>query len=419
MKLRKYCIGLIFLSAVIIAAVTPAAAWESTEWIEGGDGFMVNNIIIDVGSVGVTKDEDNSSNTTGNASISVYEWKNDNWSRVNGTKLSLDQTMRFAAADGNYTVHAVDFREVGRFNEVKLEIWSNANVTNSGVIEGGHSNASGAGRPNLVITQVVTPSENVSVDDLITVSVYVNNSGGYDAKNVTIHKPNAPLGFMMSGVITDNTVNQTINKNTNNTYYVYQLKAVEPGNYELGKATADAENELGGKYNYTQNNTARITVADLAALTFAAAGPNGNTVDYHTRSKIDGNITIRNTGTMPAQYVSIDFSLPDGAAISGDNITVNGNTATYYMDSLTPNNQRVIEYSLSAKSGGVYDVSIAYSYNYNGSAKTGAIQSVSYSAVGNNMVGTLLEYWYFLFIPVILIAGAALFIWRRHREYKF
>lgn len=399
-----------------MAVISPAAAWETTEWIEGSDGFMINNVIIEAGSIGVSTDDKN--NTSGNASISIYEWKNDNWTRLNGTKLSLNQTMSFTAADGNYTVKAVDFREVGRYNEVKLEIWTNANVTNTGMIEGGHSNATGAGRPTLVITKVITPSENISVDDIITVSVYVNNSGSYDAKNVTITDP-YQQGFLMSNVTINNTVNQTINKNTNSTYLMYQLKAVEPGNYTLQNVTAVAENEVGMKYNYTQNNTIKIDVGDLAALTFTPAGPDGNTVDYYTRSKIDGNITVRNIGTMPAQYINVEFTLPNNATISGKDITVSGNKATLYIDLITPNNQRVVEYSLSATAEGFYEVPITYSYTYNNSSKTGEIQTVSYNAIGSNTIGKLLDYWYLLFIPVILIAVAALFLWKRHREYKF
>lgn len=416
MKLIKYGAGLLFFAILVMAVITPAAAWETTEWIEGSDGFMINNIIIEAGSVGVSKDDNN--NTSGNASISIYEWKNDSWTRLNGTKLSLNQTMSFTATDGNYTVKAIDFREVGRYNEVKLEIWTNANVTNTGVIEGGHSNATGAGRPNLVITKVITPSENISVDDMITVSVYVNNSGSYDAKNVTITDP-YQQGFLMSNVTINNTVNQTINKNTNSTYLMYQLKAVEPGNYTLQNVTVTAENEVGMKYNYTQTNTIKIEVGDLAALTFTPEGPSGNTVDYYTRSKIDGNITVRNVGTMPAQYINVEFTLPNNATISGKDITVSGNKATFYIDLITPNNQRVIEYSLSATSEGFYDVPITYSYTYNNSSKTGEIQTVSYNAIGSNTIGKLLDYWYLIFIPIILIAVAALFLWKRHREYKF
>ncbi|MDV0446168.1 hypothetical protein MmiAt1_17860 [Methanimicrococcus sp. At1] len=417
MKLIKYGAGLLFFALCLTAVMVPAAAYETTEWIEGSDGYMVNNIIIEAGSIGVSTD-DNSNNTSGNVSISIYEWKNDSWTRLNGTKLGLNQTMSFQATDGNYTVRAIDFREIGRFNEVKLEIWTNANVSNSGYIDGGHSNAEGAGRPELVITKVVTPSSSVSVDDIITVMIYVNNTGNYDAKNVTITDP-YQQGFLMSNVTINNTVNQTINRNTNSTYLAYQLKAVEPGTYTLSKTTASAENNVGGKFNYTQSNDVRIEVSDLAALTFSASPLSGNTVDYYTRSKIEGNITIRNTGTMPAQYVGIEFTLPDGATISGKEITVTGGKATVYIDQIMPNNQKTIEYSLSASAEGVYSVPITYNYTYNSSAKNGTIQTVSFNAVGSSAIGSFLDYWFLIFIPIILILVAALFLWKRHREYKF
>lgn len=416
MSLMKWGAKGLFFALLIAAVMVPAAAWEKDDWIEGSDGYMINNIIIEAGSIGVSKDESNSSNTSGNASISIYEWKNDSWTRLNGTMLSLNQTMSFSAADGNYTVRVLDFREIGRYNEVRLEMWTNAEVTNSGYIEGGHSSATGAGKPNLTITKVVTPSVDMSVDDVVTVMVYVSNTGDYDAKNVTITDPYQE-GFLMSNVSVNNTINQSIHKNTNSTYLVYQLKAVEPGEYKLQKATAVGENALGTKYNYTQSDNVTLFVSDLAALTFNTSPPRENVVDYQTRSKIAGTITIRNTGTMPAQYVSIDFGLPDGATVSGKDI--NGTTGSLYIDQIMPNNQKIIEYELSATAEGYYEVPITYSYNYNGSNKTGLLHTVTYSATENATITTAFKYWYLVAIPVILIAAVAFFLWKRHKEYKF
>ncbi|MDL2260814.1 hypothetical protein LJC08_01005 [Methanimicrococcus sp. OttesenSCG-928-J09] len=417
MKIIKYSAGLLFFALLLIAVVTPAAAaWDTVEWLEGSDGYMVNNVIIEAGSIGISTDDD-SNNTSGNVSLSIYEWKNDSWTRINGTKLGWNQTMSFKAEDGNYTVKVLDFREVGRYNEVKLEIWTNANVTNSGYIEGGHSNAEGAGKPELVITKVITPSSNISVDDIMTVTVYVHNKGNYDAKNVNIDDPYTE-GFLKSNVSINNTQNQTVNKNTNNTYLVYQLKAVEPGKKDLSVVSVTAENNLGTKYNFTGNKVT-IDVSDLAALTFTASPPSGSSVDYYTRTKIEGNITARNIGTMPAQYISIEFDIPPGATVSGKDITVNGNKGTVYIDQIMPNNQKTIEYALSATEEGFFEVTMSYNYTYNNSAKTGVIQKVSYNSIGSQTVSTLLDNWYVLLIPLFLILVAALFLWKRHREYKF
>lgn len=418
MKIIKYSAGLLFFALFLMAVVTPAAAWQTDEWLEGSDGYMINNVIIEAGSIGISEDEEDSKNISGNVSLSIYEWKNDKWERINGTKLALNGSMSFKATDGNYTVKVIDFRKSGRYNDVRLEMWTNANVTNSGYIEGGHGNAEGAGRPNIIITKVVSPSENVSVDDPITVSVYIENKGNYDAKNVTITDPYQP-GFLMSNVSVNNTQGITINKGTNNTYYVYQLRAVDPGTYSLQKATATAENNVGMKFNYTQTNDIKLEVSDLAALTFTASPVSGNTVDYYTRTKIEGNITIRNTGTMPAQYVSIEFDIPPGATVSGKDITVSGNKGTVYIDQIMPNNQKIIDYALSATEEGFFEVKMSYNYTYNNSAKTGEIQKVSYNSIGSNTISTLLDNWYVLLIPLVLILVAVFFLWKRHREYKF
>ena len=417
MKPTKIIIGLLFFALVLTVFVSPAAAWEKTYWVEGGNnGYMINNIIIEADTIGVNTDDNGT--VTGNVSVSLWEWKDDDWTRVNGTRLSLNSSWSFNTSDGNYTVKLIGLKESGRWNQSELEMWTNANVTNDGYIVGGHKNATGAGRPNLVITKVVTPTTNISVDDVMTVTVYVHNNGNYDAKNVNINDP-YPTGFLVLPATVNNTVNQTINRNTNNTYLVYQIKAVETGTKMLPKAMANGENALGARYDYTQTNDVTITVNDLAALTFTSSPMSGNTVDYYTRSKIDGAIVVRNTGTMPAQFISIEFILPDNAIISGKDVNVSGNKATVYIDYLTPNNERTIHYSLSATAEGYYEVTPGYSYTYNNSTKTGGLETVVYRAVGSNTVSKFLDYWFLLLIPVILIAGVAFFILKRRNEYRF
>jgi hypothetical protein len=418
LKIIKYSVGFLLFALFLAAIVTPAAAWTTEEWVGGSDGFMINNVIIEAGSIGISSDDDKNT-TTGNVSLTIYEWKNNKWERINGTKLSLDQSMSFKAADGNYTVKVLDLREIGRYNEAKLEIWTNADVAGKGtVIEGGHSKAEGAGQPNLIITKVITPSGGISVDDTVTVSIHIENKGNYDARNVNIDDPQ-PVGVLVTGVTINNTRNQTISKNSNQVVYSYQAKVMQPGSLTFQPATVTAENTLGQEFKY-QSNSTTVQVNDLAALVFSSPPPSGNTVDYHIKSKIDGSITIRNIGTMPAQYVGIEFNVPTNAIIDGKDITVNGNKATIYIDQVMPNNERIINYTLTAAASGYYEVNpITYSYTYNNSNKTGSLESVSFNAVGNNTIETAANYWYALLIPLILIGVVAFFFWKRHREYKF
>ena len=418
MKLMKYSAGLLLLTLVLAAAMVPAAAWSAEEWIEGGDGYMINNVIIEVGSIGITKDEE-TKNITGNVSITIYEWKNNSWSRLNGTKLSLDQSMSFKSDDGNYTVKVLDLREIGRFNEVKMEFWTNADVaSNKGtVIDGGHKNAEGAGMPNLIVTKVITPSGNISVDDIVTVSIHVENAGQYEAKNVNIDDPQ-PVGVLITGVTINSTKNQSFKGNESRTVYSYQAKLMQPGSMTFEPAKVTAENSLSQEFNYTSKSVT-IQVNDLAALTFTSQPPSGSTVDPYTRSKIDCAITIRNIGTLPAQYVTIDFEIPQSVSIEGKEITTNNGKATLYIDQVLPNNERTINYTLTASSEGNYNVPMTYSYMYNNSNKTDSLESVSFRAVGSSTIKNLIENWYVLLIPLILIGMVAFFVWKRHREYKF
>ena len=420
MKLIKYSAGLLFFALFLAAAAAPAAAWTAEDWIEGGDGYMVNNVIIEIGSIGVSTD-DTSKNVTGNVSITIYEWKNAKWERINGTKLSLDQSMNFKAADGNYTVKVLDLREIGRFNEAKLEIWTNAEVATSKgtVIDGGHQNAEGAGMPNLVVTTIVTPSGNLSVDDIVTVSIHVENKGNYEAKNVNIDAPQ-PVGVLITGITINNVKNQSFRANDSQTVYSYQAKLMQPGSVTFNSAKVTAENSLGQTYNYTGSNVT-VQVNDLAALVFTSTPASGSTVDPYTRSKIERSVTIRNTGTLPAQGVRIDFAIPQNVFIDGKEMNGNGSTGTanIIIDQILPNNERTITYTLTASEEGNYEVTSSYSYAYNSSSKTGALETTSFRAVGSATIKTALDNWYLVFIPIILIGAVALFFWKRHREYKF
>jgi len=418
LKFMKSGRRILFLVLFLTAAMIPAAAWYSEEWIEGGEnGFMINNVLIEVGPIGATTEDNNGTmKTTGNISLGIYEWKNDKWEPLKTGRLALDNSMNVKASDGEYTVDVLEIREIGRFNEVKLRIWTNATVTNSDKMKGGRLNATGSGKPELVITKVVTPAS-VPVDGIVTVQIFVNNKGQYDAKNVTITDP-IPENFIVTNTTVDNTVNQTINMNTNNTYKVYQLKAVEPGTYTLKKATAVADNSVGVKYEYTSNE-ASISVEELPALIFSSAPLSGNTVDYQTRTKVDGSVTVKNVGTLPAQYVNIEFTLPPNATISGKNITVTGNKASMYIDQITPNNERIIEYSLTAEASGNYDVGITYQYDYNGGKKTGSVGTVAFRSVGNDAITTVLDYWFIGLIPILLIGIVVVFFIKKRNEYRF
>ncbi|MCL2863017.1 MAG: DUF11 domain-containing protein [Methanimicrococcus sp.] len=418
MKPTKIITGLLFIALALTALAAPAAAWETVEWVSGNDAYMVNTVLVEAGAIGVNVDDDG--NVTGSVSLSIFEWRNDSWTKINGTMLSLNNSLSFTATDGNFTVTLVELRREGNRNRAKLEIWTNANVTNTGYIPGGHQNATGVGKPELVITKVVTPSD-VSIGDLMTVTVYVHNTGNYDAKNVNISDP-YPAGFLMMPPTINNTVNQTVNRNTNNTYLIYQIKSVEPGNYTLPRASATGENAYGMGFSYSQTNNATITVNDLVALTFASSPLSDHTVDHQMRTRVNGDIVVRNIGTMPAQFISIEFTLPDNATIKGENktnITVIGNKATVYIDNLTPNNDRVISYSLSATEDGYYEVRAGYQYTYNNSSMSGELETVSFRATGNSTITKLLETWYLLLIPLIIIAVVAVLFLKKRNEYRF
>jgi uncharacterized repeat protein (TIGR01451 family) len=405
----------ILLAAFIILSVLliPASAASVYERIESGNGYMINNICIDV-TVGVNETEVNDSS----AVISVYEWKNNAWTLVNITgtnRLYQNDSLNFSATDGSYTVTVLDFSSSGR-GSVRLEMWTSANVTNNATIQGGHKNAEGVGDVKLKITKTVS-SQSINIDDVVVVTVYIENTGQYDATNVTLNDPFQEK-FLVSSIIMNNTP-QTINKGKNETVLVYQLKATEPGSFTLTKATGSATNKVGSRYNFTQENAPRVEVIEVMALE-TSNQLNGTMVDYYTQSKLQGTITIRNTGTKPMENVHINFPIPPNVKLNGTDFTdVNESRKIVEIDKIMPNNEKIISYTITATEPANYSITPEISYIYNGSIKSGAIEPIKFRAVANPKIETLLSIWYLFLIPIVLIIAAAIFIWKRHREYKY
>ena len=405
----------ILLAALVLAAlILPAAAWDRTEWVDGGDGYMINNVCIDV-TIGINDTIENSS-----AIVSVWEWKNDAWTQIGSSRnLSMNGTLDFSASDGNYTMKIIDFRGVGR-GSAKIEFWTNSNVTHSAAAPGGHTKAVGVGKPELKITKTAAP-QNVSVGDLILVTIYVENTGQYEARNVTISDGALQYPLVLNNTVTNNTQSQTIGKGENRTFLAYQLKSMEPGTFNLSGVTASASNSVGTSYTYSNNAAIRIEVEEIAALVFTNHF-NSSTVDSSLQSKIPGTITIKNTGTLPANNLSIDFLLQPNSIINvsgGDGkIELDGRTRIE-IDRIMPNNEKVIEYMVTANSPGRYEITMEYTYQYNGTKKEEAGGVIVYRAADNPAISKLLDNWYLLLIPLILIVVGVFFVLKRYNEYKF
>ncbi|WNY25872.1 hypothetical protein [Methanolapillus millepedarum] len=410
----KNAVVMLFLAALcLVFAAAPAAAYEVTDWLNSGDGYQLNNIVIDV-VVGVSDEVNNSS-----AQVSVWEWKNDKWTQiVNATRLKVNDTMNFSATDGNYTIKAEDFRASGR-GSVKLNMWTNADVTTNRYVTGGHSKVEGTGKPVLKITKVASPTT-ISVDGTVSVTVFVENTGKYEALNVTVSDPSQEM-FVLTGTTINKTSVKSIDVGENETVLQYTLKATAPGTFTLKNVTVSAENSAGNRYDFNQTSGATVTVEELPALEFNNT-VSGNTVDYQTRSKIDGTLRIRNTGTSPAQFVSVEFNVPQNAIVSGKEISDSGGTVTLYIDQIPPNNEKVYTYTVTANASGYYEITPTYNYTYNNAKKSGTIGTFSFNAVANDTISSISDipgFPYILVAPLILILAVGFFFWRRHREYKF
>ncbi|WP_094227278.1 BatD family protein [Methanolobus psychrotolerans] len=385
--------------------------------IEMGDGYQINNYVIDV------TDVFSDANTA-----SFYVYNNNN--KVKEFLLSTGDSFEFDF-EGDAKVK-VTLLSVGSGTlpvarvSIVISNYKISDIYMNDIVDGGHKYATYSGTPNLKITKTVDKSE-IGVGDLVRVTVTVENIGDDRAVDVIFQDPQQAK-FVLYDTFVTHTGQTTVNVGESKTLFVYQLKATESGTYPLLPTTASFSNTASLKFPQASSNSPVVTVGASESLVSAELEFT-TTLDKYTVNRnddIQGTIKIKNNGDTPATAVTVSILVPDGLDFKGGSgiETISG-TPTIYLESFGVQQEKEISFTLKAADVGTYTISSKISYLFNNGVDT-QLQQVSSDSVTNSIYVTKGKYdylfeqpLYMYAAPLIIIGAIAGWIFYRHKQYKF
>lgn len=402
---------------LLLAIATEGVAADSeifNDTIERGNGYQINNYVIDVADVFTEEDSKG-------ASIYIYR-KNE---EIDNKFLSVNSTYSFDFEDeGEVTVKIIKTAgsALPRAQlSIVLSDYSLQDLHTNKVINGGHDEATFAGTPVLDINKNLD-SDTIKVGETVKVTVKAQNTGDDKATDVIFSDP-MQENFVLKETFVDQMGPMSIEVDETKTIAVYLLKATKSGNFTLKPTTATFSNTAGQDFSQDTSNTPSITVEAaekekaVLNLTNQASSltiPRGET--------ITSTINIKNTGKVPAETVNINLDIPDGMEyIEGDNeIEIIDGVPQIYLESLGEGQEKEISFSVKANEMGTYNLSAQLSYN------NGVDESINIEATTNNIhvkegrFDFLLNQPIYVYVlPILVIIGIGGWVFYKHREYKF
>jgi conserved repeat domain len=385
--------------------------------ITTGDGYQINNFVIDVTDAFPSAE-----------SASFYVYNNGN--EVDDFLINEGDSYEFDFEDdGTIEVTLISVRS-GTLPVVQISIvlsnYLMSDVYESGVIDGGHKYAVFSGTPELKITKTVDKSD-LSVGDLVRVTVTVENVGDDKATEVIFQEPQQAK-FLLYESFVSQTGQTSVDVGESKTIFVYQLKATEAGTYPLSPTTASFSNTAGLDFPQASSNSPVVIVEageDLvnANIEFTT------TLDKYTVSRnddIQGTIKIKNTGDTSATGVTVNIQVPEGLEFNGGSgiETISG-VPTIYLESFGVQQEKEFSFTLKAAEVGTYTISTQNSYLFNNGVDA-QLQQVSSDSVTNKIFVVKGKYdhlfeqpIYVYLIPLVIIGAVAGWIFHRHKQYKF
>ena len=414
---------LVLCSAILLMVLTGSAS-ASVEYFEDeikvGDGYQINNYVIDVTDVFLSD------------KLTVFKvYKNGDDEPICDEMIGINESFKFNFEDGEAELKLLSVGS-GIFNRANVFITvKNVDVYVMGIVNGGHEYATYSGTPILEITTTVDV-DNIEIGDFVKVTVNAKNIG--DDKAVDIRFIPAILeGFTLDDEVIELPVD-TVTIETGNTYrvYVYIYEAAKEGTFTLKPTTATFYNSAGVKFDASSNTpTITVTAPEVQEVPKKNAtlvlSTSVDSITVARNDKITATINIKNTGDAPASDVWIEIIIPQNFEyVSGDsNIEVIGGVHKIYMESFGLTEEREFIYAVKTSELGTYTLTTKLSYEYDNGVDV-ETQKVSTESVTKNIYvqkgkyDELLEQPIYVYaLPLIVIIALGAWIFYRHKQYKF
>lgn len=409
----------LLLFFILVSAGGASGKVLYNDTITEGDGYQINNYVIDVAEVFYNQDS---------AIIQVYEGdaKDPKYDKL----IAVDSSYDFEVEGEDVKITLISVYS-GVIPQAKLLITvTDDDFINSktlGVVDGGHSEAEFSGTPELEITKTVEPAS-IAAGDTVTVKVSVKNIGDDKATKV-IFSDNIPAKFILDQTFISPSGQLSLEEGETRLVYTYVLKSTEAGTFTFEPTTAIYSNNIGEDMPQASSNRPTVAVTGSSATKNASLDVTME-LDRYTidRNKdLQGIVRIRNTGNAPASAVTIGIIVPDGLEYAnGDsNIEIISGIPTIYLESFGVQQEKEILFDLKAAEEGTYTLSAESSYLYNNGVDSD-MQEVSSSLVTNTIHVKKGKYdhlfeqpIYVYLLPLLVIGAIAGWVYHRHKQYKF
>lgn len=383
--------------------------------IEEGDGYQINNIVIDVAEVFVD---------AGTCIFEVY----DQGELIHDKMLSEDDSFSFDVEEGaiEFTLYSVIGGMVPRAT-ISITIDDDDSVYQEQVVDGGHDKAKYSGTPKLEITKEVS-SYSVEQDDVVTVKVVVRNNGDGRATDVRF-SDSKPAGFILQEITLEETGPMSIDTYEERTIFLYKLQANEAGTFELKPTVATYSNEAEQDFPQATSNRPVITVTSSVEEKFAELefSTTMETKPVKRGDEVEVTINIKNIGDTSANGVVLNILLPEGLDFEGsnDNIEMINNVPKVYLESFGLNQEKEIKYNVKPTELGTYTITTEYSYQYDNDVDpesqivSGEFTTSTFDVAKGDLDVLFEQPWYVYVITLLVIAAAGGWIVYRSRQYKY
>ncbi|MDP2216764.1 MAG: hypothetical protein Q8J68_05700 [Methanolobus sp.] len=382
-----------------------------------GDGFQINNYVIDVAEV-----------FSEHGAATIYVFEGESATPTHDKFVSVGSSFKFTVEGEDVEVTLISIHSGIALRAKLLITVTDGSFINSktlGEVKGGHKNAVFPKTPVLEITKTVD-ADSIMVGDVINVKVSVTNSGDGDAEKVLFSDPTSAK-FVLQQTLISPSGQTVIKKGETRLIYAYSLKATEPGTFVLNPTTAIYSNSIGDDLPQASSNTPTIIVEDSSkkANLDVTLVVDKYTVDR--RGNLQGTIRIKNIGESSASAVTVNLAVPTGLKYSGGDsaIEIISGVPTIYLESFGVQQEKEISFNLKAMDEGTYTLSTQNSYRFsdgiNPTSQVASSTSVTNAIyVKKGKYDHLLEQPVYVYLAPLLVIGAvAGWLFYRHRQYKF
>jgi len=415
MKFKKIIVCLLLIATLFSVVFVGSSCAKSVLYegdIQAGDGYQINNHVIDVSDVFPSNEY---------ASFHVYE----KYTEVMDKGLNINDTFIFEIENEEVEVQLIDTID-GLIPRAKIAITiTDADIINTkGVVDGGHEKAEFSGTPLVEITKSVS-SNTIQAGDSVTVTVSAENKGDDEATDLRFSN-NLPEKFILEETFVSQSGKMSLNIGESQQIFVYRIKSTEPGTFTLKPTTATFSNNAGVDFPQASSNTPTITVeGEPAAMADVEVSAELQEPVIPRGESTEVTLLIKNNGEGGAEAVSVDIQLPDGLEYeSGDSeIEIISGTPTIYLPTLGVQQEKEFTFNVKAEEMGSYPVTASYSYI---STEDPEAEKVNSETTTNALEVTKGKYdvvfeqpLYVYIVPVVIILGAAAWIYYRRQQYRF